>query len=106
MEATEALFKQIVEKLTSRESEVDLGKMMTAPGLRCKGKVFAFFHEDKMTFKLGKDFDPEAKGIRQFSHLSPFKNKPPMKAWFIIPEPVFWEDLAEIALERMQSGKK
>jgi len=106
MEAKEALFQKIAEGLIAGEEGVDRGKMMSAPGIRYRGKVFAFFHEDKMTFKLGKDFDPEANNIKQFSLLNPFKNKPPMKAWFIIPEPAHWERLALLALEKIRSGGK
>lgn len=74
--------------------------MMSSPGLKYRNKVFAFFYEDAMTFKLGKDFEPSSLGISTFSYLSPFKNKPPMKAWFQIEaeDAEKWRELTVLSL--------
>lgn len=103
MTDSEAYFDFIADRLSSQIG-VARGKMMSSPGLKCKGKVFAFYHKEQMGFKLGKDFDPEAFGIDTWSYLSPFKQKPPMKAWFLIPfsEKEQWEKLANLALEKAQ----
>lgn len=57
-----------------------------------------------MSFKLGKEFRPEDYGIDKWHWLSPFKNKPPMKAWWAIsPKHVEqWEMLAGLALAKMK----
>ena len=94
------LFNSIAEKL-SRDPDVHLGKMMSAPGLKFKDKVFAFFHKNSMGFRLGPNFNPEKMGISNAKPLSPFKKKPPLKGWFIIEhyESDDWELLSELALE-------
>ena len=57
-----------------------------------------------MTFKLGKTFNAKANGIKKVRHLSPFKTKPPLKAWYIISsdQKNIWEDLTYLALEYIQ----
>ncbi len=104
MEDLRVLFQAIADKLYRESDNVDLGKMMSHPGLNYKGRVFAFYAgKDEMVFKLGKDFDPKAHGIDTYSLLSPFNNKPPMAAWFCIPSVYAdkWEALARIALSKM-----
>lgn len=61
-----------------------------------------------MVFKLGAEFDPKSQGIENFSYLNPFKNKPPMKAWFEIPftESNKWEKLATLALDKIKQEVK
>lgn len=103
MTETQALYGYIQDKLCKIEG-VAVGKMMSAPAVKYKGKVFAFFHEEQMTFKLGKDFIPEEAGLRGCRFLSPFKHKPPMRAWIIVPEGEKdrWEELACLALEKIR----
>lgn len=100
MDAAEAYFDAIAKQYLIKQPAVTMGKMMHAPGLTYNSKIFAFYHEGSMTFRLGKDFDPHVRGIRRFSLLSPFKNKGPMKAWFVIPyeEKSHWAPLTEAAL--------
>ena len=92
---------QIAEGLAVENPDVTLGKMMSSPGILYKSKNFAFFHDDEMTFKLGKEFDIESTGVCDWQWLQPFKNKGPMKAWYQIPhsESVHWEKLAKLAIE-------
>lgn len=85
MEKEEKLYLKICDTQISKDSNVTHGKMMTSPGLKYKNKVFIFFHNNTITFKLGKEFNPEKNGIKRWEFLSPFKNKPPMKAWFELP---------------------
>jgi len=103
MTEAKLMFESLVDKF-SKKTGVAQGKMMTAPALKTKGKVFAFFHEEKMTFKLGTGFDPDAFGLKQWDYLSPFKNKPPMKAWFAVPytQKEVWEELCGLALESIK----
>lgn len=102
MEAA-ALFEKLVEEYTGQDG-ITTGKMMSAPALQYRGKVFAFFHKEAMTFKLGKDFDPESFGLREWSYLSPFKNKPPMRAWVVVEalEKDQWPQFTELALAFIQ----
>lgn len=99
----EQRFSTIVERLTHEHNDITLGKMMSSPAIQHQGKVFAFFYNKKMVFKLGRDFQPESLGIREYSLLAPFKTKPPMVDWFEIPatERQRWEELASYALQHL-----
>lgn len=94
-------FETIANELSSSQSGVSLGKMMSSPGLKFQDKVFAFYHNNEMGFRLGPNFDPEKHGLKYAKPLSPFKTKPPLKGWFIIetPEQQSWNELANMALE-------
>lgn len=100
----EKLFNSIADKFASEFKHVARGPMMSAPGIRYKKKNFAFFYKNEMTFKLGKAFKPKENGIKVFKHLSPFKTKPPMKAWYIISsdQKELWEKLTALALDYIQ----
>lgn len=102
-EDEEHRFRSIAERLIHENSAVALGKRMSSPGIQYQGKVFAFFYNKKMVFKLGRDFQPESLGIHHYSLLAPFKTKPPMVDWFEIPaaEEHRWEELARYALKRI-----
>jgi hypothetical protein len=104
MKSPQTQFEYILQNLESNYTDVSAGPMMSSPGIKYKGKVFAFYHEEAMTFKLGKSFVPEDYGITDWDWLSPFTNKPPMKAWFIISAQhrQQWEELAAYALEQMK----
>ena len=107
MSQPQELFNSIVEKL-SREPDVHLGKMMSAPGLKFNHKVFAFFNNDSMGFRLGPNFSPDKMGIKNSKPLCPFKKKPSLKGWFIIEqyESDAWKMLSEMALEFTRRIKK
>jgi len=99
--AEETLFNNIADKFSAEHKHVARGPMMSSPGIRYKEKNFAFFHNNEMTFKLGKTFNVEANGIKKVRHLSPFKAKPPLKAWYIISsdQKEIWEELAQLAFD-------
>ncbi|MBO3698591.1 hypothetical protein [Roseivirga sp. E12] len=105
MTASEKIFKSILSDL-SMHPEVAEGKMMSSSGIQYKGKNFAFLWGDKMVFKLGRDFDPSSEGIHKYELLNPFKNKPPLKDWFVIAETSSdkWVLLAEIAYQKMSKS--
>lgn len=102
----EEKFREVAANLETHQG-VQLGSMMSAPGIQYKGKNFAFFYREEMVFRLGRDWKPEEAGIRDWTHLSPFKNKPPMYDWFCITakDADLWNDLATKALSRMAAGK-
>lgn len=102
----EQKFMSIANSLDKHKG-VALGKMMSSPGIQFNGKNFAFFHRDEMVFRLGREWKPEKIGIKDWSHLSPFKNKPPLYDWFCITskDADLWPELATLALSRMISGK-
>ena len=104
MEKEETLYLIIGDKLIKKYNSVAHGKMMSSPGLKYKNKVFTFYYNQEMTFRLGKGFDLQAFGIDKYSLLSPFKNKPPLAAWFNIPYEFKdqWEKLAELALDKLK----
>jgi len=107
MNQPDALFEAISTKLTSEDPEVSIGKMMSSPGLKFRDKVFAFYHNKSMCFRLGPNFNPENFGLKNTKPLSPFKKKPPLKGWFIIEkyESDSWELLSEKALDFTRSIK-
>lgn len=105
MKTPEELFETIVKEFTNNNGDVLSGKMMSSPALKYKGKVFAFFWKEQMTFKLGKERDLEAEfGIVEYGFLSPFKNKPPMKGWYVVSSQFSdqWSTLTQEALFLMQ----
>ncbi len=85
-------------------ADVAIGKMMTSPGIRYQTKNYAFYHEERMCFKLGKNYDIEIHGITEWSYLSPFKTKPAMTAWYYVSyiHADTWKPLAIIALDKMK----
>lgn len=97
----EQRFRSIAALLTSENSAITLGNMMSSPALQYQGKVFAFYYGKKMVFRLGRDFQPESFHIQHYSLLAPFKTKPPMVDWFEIPfaDQHWWEELARYALK-------
>ena len=108
MSKAEEKFNVIVAHLVEANEDVHLGKMMSSPGLKTGKDVFAFFHKEAMGFRLGKKFEPENFGLKTARHLSPFKTKPPLKAWQIVEfeEEEFWGELAEMALGFTRGLKK
>ena len=98
---SEAQFMKLVNKFSSSNPDVILGKMMSSPGLKYRNKVFAFYHKEEMGFRLGPKFDPVKFGLLNAKPLNPFKTKPPLKGWFVISaeESKLWEPLAEMALD-------
>jgi len=96
-----SIYQALVKQFIDNNKDVIEGKMMSSPGLKVKDKVFAFFHENEMGFRLGKDFDPSAEGLHHWHLLSPFKTKPPLKAWFIVEEAdsEHWTSLCQRALD-------
>lgn len=104
----EKTFNNIVQHLTANESDVVLGKMMSSPGLKVNNKVFAFYHKEAMGFRLGKEFNAAGFGLKTARWLSPFKTKPPLKAWYIVDfeEACFWRELATMALVFTKQLKK
>jgi hypothetical protein len=107
MHQPEKQFNSIVSKITSLDQDVNLGKMMSSPGLKYKDKVFAFYHKETMGFRLGPNFNSDKIGLKNAKPLSPFKKKPPLKGWFIIEqyESDTREMLAEMSLEYTKTLK-
>lgn len=93
-------FNRIVDELVMQHADVAAGKMMSSPGIKVNDKVFAFLAKGDMGFRLGPDFDLDAAGVKAPRPLSPFKTKPPLKGWFLVPadESDIWWDLSEHAL--------
>ncbi len=104
MECGKDQFELIQEQMVTTLESVDHGKMMSCPAITFKGKVFAFYYKDMMVFKLGKEFPIEDYGVEDYGYLSPFKNKPPMKAWYEVKETDIdkWKTLAELAYGQMK----
>jgi len=93
-------FESIAEMFVLMHRDVEQGKMMSSPGINSNGKVFAFHCRDGMGFRLGADFDADQFGLRDHKPLSPFKTKPPLKGWYVVPESEMdqWHALADMAV--------
>lgn len=104
MDKGENLFNELVEKFTEENKDVAFGKMMSSPALKYKGKVFAFFYNGKITFKLGEAFNPESFGLTNVELLNPFKTKGPLKGWYVIGyhDSKHWETLTKQSLENLR----
>ena len=98
-------FDGIQQRMTASEGDVMEGNMMRSPGLKCRDKVFAFYHKERMGFRMGPQFDPEEFGLVDWGPLSPFKTKPPLKGWFMVGggDVEAWEKLTGLALEFTRS---
>ena len=102
----EKVFSAIAEQLSEAHENVVQGKMMRSPGIKVNNKVFAFYYEGQMVFKLGKETDTSRKELQGATWLNPFKNKPPMKAWFVVPfqDYASWYQLAAEAKTFVEQG--
>jgi hypothetical protein len=105
MDTPEVVFRTLANQLVLDNAGVAMGMMMSSPAVCYRGKVFAFYYDQQMVFKLGESFAPEKHGIRDYSLLSPFKTKSPMRAWFQISfkERQHWETLAKQALAYLRA---
>lgn len=97
-------FSEVASRLAATEDGVEPGRMMSSPGVVYRGRVFCFFYDSAMVFKLGKDADTSMPDLRGWQWLNPFKNKGPMKAWYVVPlqDPAQWDRLARAALGTMK----
>lgn len=100
-------FDGIVQMLTQQYPQVKIGKMMSSAALKVNDKVFTFYHEGSMGFRLGANFDTQKFEVLTAKPLSPFKTKPPLKGWYMVfeTESNQWEILAQMALEFTQTLK-
>lgn len=98
----EEKFNSVARALEQHQG-VEIGKMMSSPGIQYNGKNFALYFKEEMVFKMGRDWNPAEAGVREWHHLSPFKEKAPLYDWFCISakDADLWPNLAMKALSRM-----
>jgi hypothetical protein len=98
---TKELYETIVFEYL-RQSGVTEGRMMSSPALKWNDKVFAFYHDEKMCFKLGDSIALEERGLPVIL-LSPFKTKGPLKGWYWVSseQSSCWSDLTGAALRHL-----
>ena len=101
----EKLFRTIRAKFVGGHPGVAPGKMMSSEGITYRSKVFAFYYNQEMVFRLGKDYNAKEEGLTDWEHLSPFKDKPPMTGWYCVAysQKNRWEELALAALETLRA---
>ena len=111
MDDLEEKYALIAEAFVMAHDGVEHGNMMRTPALTWGGKVFAF-HSARgkhagMGFRLGRDYDFASLPTKNWTHLAPFKTKPPMKDWIMLTasEADFWPELALAALEIMRGDQ-
>lgn len=107
MEQEEVFYEKIVQHILETYEGTYEGKMMSAPGVKYNDKVFVFYYKKDMVFRLGDEFSPLAHNIKNPRLLNPFKNKPPLKGWFIIgyDQKDRWEELSDLAYEFVKTLK-
>ncbi len=81
---------------------VTAGNMMRSPAITYRSKVFAFFHENEMGFKLDHKAGDFIEKYPNSRFLNPFKNKPPMKGWLVVPGE-YHNDWASLTLAAYQN---
>ncbi|MEL6659662.1 MAG: hypothetical protein AAFR36_24580 [Bacteroidota bacterium] len=97
----EAYFNEIRGQFCAKNAAIKAGKMMSSEAIIYENKVFAFFsRKQKMVFKLGKTFDPDAQDL-EIVVFNPFKKRAPLHGWFELDflNKEHWERFAEQALE-------
>ena len=98
----ENVFQRILAELENELPGVASGNMMRSPAITFQAKVFCFYYDGEMCFKLGQkaaDYMVQYEGSR---FLNPFKNKPPMKGWLVVPSE-FSRDWKLLATEAYQA---
>ncbi|MFC2103316.1 hypothetical protein ACFLSS_02690 [Bacteroidota bacterium] len=58
MSKEEKLFYSISDKMIAENNDITIGKMMSSPGIKYKNKVFAFYYNNRMVFRLAKNSIP------------------------------------------------
>ncbi len=101
-------FNQIAKELIQEYDRVTPGNMMRSPALSFQKKVFAFYWNKQMVFKLDHQAGLQMENFPGSSFLNPFKNKPPMKGWLVVPATHHkdWKLLTEMAYENICSVTK
>ncbi|MEM8743402.1 MAG: hypothetical protein AAGF14_02070 [Pseudomonadota bacterium] len=106
--AAEQSWDTLATHLIETEHDVERGRMMSADAVTCGGKVFAFRSSKTGTeglgVRLGRDYDFASLPTQDWTHLAPFKAKPPMKDWVMVSDmdARHWPELAGIALTLMR----
>lgn len=102
----ELFFHTLAEALACEYENVSWGKMMSSPGVRYQDKFFAFYYNNGIVCRFGRDFQPESIGIHEYTLLSPFKSeskRAPLRDWFCIDQRYQdrWEESLRTALKIM-----
>ena len=106
--AMDAAWHRIADGLVHGEADVEYGRMMSSPAVTLGGKVFAFYCANNLMTgigaRLGRDFDVDGLGLTDWSVLSPFKSKPPLKDWIVVgpADMARWSEVARLALKQMR----
>lgn len=104
MSPTYIAFEKILIDLTSRYQDVSIGRMMSASAIQYQSKIFCFFKDEKMVFKIGRETDLKKEyQIDSYDLFSPFDSKPPMQDWFIVSKEFQsrWHILAGQSLQKL-----
>ena len=99
-------FIEIRQQLCVAHPKVTEGRMMSSPAIHYNGKVIAFFSRNqKMVFKLGKDFSIDEEDPVVLSEFNPFKKKKPLAGWYEIGYEHHgkWHEYARKALDLIKS---
>ncbi len=104
----EEVFNNIMQKMLKENQGVNAGNMMRSPAICFQSKVFAFYYNEQMVFKLDQKAPSTMHDYPGSQFLNPFKNKPPMKGWLVVPSQYQqqWYQLAEEAYENIKSTQK
>jgi hypothetical protein len=108
VERAVAEFQAIAERLAAEVEGVASGRMMSSPGMRYGEKYFAFFQQGSVVFRLGRGYDLAAHGVTDYHLLAPYKTRPPLADWFVVPPAHLdaWDALARAALARLREAPR
>jgi TfoX/Sxy family transcriptional regulator of competence genes len=97
MAEPQELFDNIASDMLAK-GDTKRAKMFGSPCLSVNGKVFASFHKDDMTFKLGQAAREQALQLAGARHFDPGMGRP-MKEWVSVPteQSDHWRELADQA---------
>ena len=103
----EEKFHSIAKEMIEENPKINTGNMMRSPALTYGDKVFAFFYKDQMVFKLGDHTPLHMEEYPGSTFLDPFKNKPPLKGWLVVPSEYqpHWKSLTEKAYQVIRLTK-
>lgn len=107
MDIEREFYNKTIKKILITHSGTYEGKMMSSPGVKYNNKVFVFYFKKDMVFRLGDEFSPLTNNIKNPRLLNPFKNKPPLKGWYVIDfeQKDKWENLSELAYNFVKTLK-
>lgn len=110
--SVDAAWGDLVRRMTATHPDIVQGRMMTADALTFGGKVFVFRSRRNghgLGCKLAPGTDPGDLGATAWRPLQPFRDKAPMRDWYVIgpaDRGPAWDRIAAAALSRARAASE